>query len=45
MIVQGDPRGHHYGVTSLGKPIEQDLERCRRFAQRFAKLVKLIAGE
>jgi len=45
MIVQGDPRGHHYGATSLGKPIEQDLERCKRFGQRFAKLVRLVAGE
>ncbi len=45
MIVQGDPRGHHYGVTSLGKPGEQDLERCKRFGQRFARLVKQIAGE
>jgi len=45
MIVQGDPRGHHYGVTSLGKPGEQDLERCKRFGKRFAELVKRIAGE
>ncbi|MFQ6039267.1 MAG: flavodoxin family protein [Candidatus Poribacteria bacterium] len=45
MIVQGDPRGHHYGATSLGKPGEQDLERCKRFGKRFAELVKRIAGE
>jgi NAD(P)H dehydrogenase (quinone) len=45
MIVQGDPRGHHYGVTSLGKPGEQDVERCKRFGKRFAGLVKRIAGE
>lgn len=45
MIVQGDTRGHHYGVTSLGKPSEQDMQRCKRFGQRFAKLVKQISGK
>lgn len=45
MIVQGDPRGHHYGVISLGKPNEQDEQRCQRFGQRFARLVKHIFGE
>jgi len=45
MIVQGDPRGHHYGATSLGKPGEQDVQRCKRFGQRFARLVKRVAGE
>ena len=43
MIVQGDPRGHHYGVTSLGKPTENDIQRCKRYGQRFAKLVKQIS--
>ncbi len=42
MIIQGDTKGHHYGVTSLGKPKENDLQRCKRFGQRFAKLVKQI---
>jgi len=42
MIIQGDAKGHHYGVTSLGKPKENDLQRCKRFGQRFAKLVKQI---
>jgi NAD(P)H dehydrogenase (quinone) len=45
MVIQGDPRGHHYGVTSLGKPAEQDVQRCNRFGQRFARLVKRVAGE
>ncbi len=45
MIVQGDPKGHHYGVTSTGKPSEQVLERCRRFGQRFATLVKQITSK
>ena len=45
MIIQGDSHGHHYGVTSLGKPDEQDLQRCKRFGQRFAKLVMKIFCE
>ena len=45
MIVQGDPKGHHYGVTSVGKPDGQVLEKCQRFGQRFATLVKQIAGK
>ncbi len=45
MIVQGDPKGHHYGVTSVGKPDEQVLEKCQRFGHRFATLVKQIAGK
>ncbi len=40
MIIQGDPQGYHYGVTCLGKPTAQDLQRCKRFGQRFARLVK-----
>lgn len=42
MIVQGDPEGHHYGVTTIGKLQEEDFERCKRFAQRYAALVKRV---
>ena len=42
MVVQGDTQGHHYGVTSLGKPDEQDRQRCQRFGQRFARTVKQV---
>jgi len=45
MIVQGDPKGHHYGVTSVGAPDGQVLEDCGRFGQRFAALVKQITGK
>lgn len=45
MIVQGDFRGHHYGPTSLGKPGERDIQRCQRFGQRFASLVKQIKAK
>jgi NAD(P)H dehydrogenase (quinone) len=43
MVIQGDYRGHHYGVTSIGKPGEVELQRCRRFGERFAGLVKKLA--
>jgi NAD(P)H dehydrogenase (quinone) len=45
MIVQGDFRGSHYGITSLGKPGKQDIQRCQRFGQRFASLVKQIKAK
>ena len=45
MIIQGDFKGHHYGVTALGKPDEKDIQRCQRFGQRFAQLVKQIGGK
>jgi NAD(P)H dehydrogenase (quinone) len=45
MIVQGDPKGPHYGVTSIGKPDGVVLAKCQRFGHRFATLVKQIAGK
>ena len=45
MVIQGDIQGHHYGVTSLGKPDEQDLHRCQRFGHRVAQLIKKVRGE
>lgn len=43
MIIQGDPSGHHYGPTAVGK-VEGDAEKnCKRFARRYAKLVRSIA--
>lgn len=44
MIVQGDPSGHHYGPTAVGK-VDEGVERqCKRFAKRFAELVKKVRG-
>jgi len=45
MIIQGDPEADHYGVTSIEKPDEQVLEKCERFGQRFATLVKQVASK
>jgi len=43
MIVQGDPSGHHYGPTAVGK-IEGVERQCRRFARRFADLLKKLSS-
>ena len=42
MIVQGDCRGLHYGVTSVGSPKESDVQDCRRFARRYAALLTRV---
>jgi NAD(P)H dehydrogenase (quinone) len=42
MIVQGDPSGHHYGPTAVGK-VEGSEKQCRRFAKRFADLLKRLS--
>ncbi len=42
MIVQGDSQGMHYGLTFSGNVQGPDDKATRRFAQRFAALVKRI---
>ena len=44
MIIQGDCRGLHYGVTSVGEATESQRQHCTRFAQRFARLVRLVSA-
>ncbi len=44
MIVQGDCQGLHYGATSVGKPSESLDRSCRRFAKRYAALVKRVCA-
>ncbi len=44
MVVQGDPQGDHYGRVSINAPDERVEKQCRRYGQRFAALVKKIAG-
>jgi len=44
MVVQGDPKGYHYGATSFEEPDEEAADACRRFGRRFAALVKKTAG-
>lgn len=39
MIVQGDPRGDHYGPVSIGKPDARAKKECKRFGERFGALL------
>jgi len=44
MIIQGDPRGDHYGPVSIGKPDQRVEKECIRFGQRIARLAKKLKG-
>jgi NAD(P)H dehydrogenase (quinone) len=40
MVIQGDPRGDHYGPVAIGKVDKRCEDNCRRMAQRFAELLQ-----
>ncbi|MHC4214543.1 MAG: flavodoxin family protein [Planctomycetota bacterium] len=42
MVVQGDPRGDHYGPVSIGKPDERVKKQCRRRGKRISELTKKL---
>ena len=42
MIVQGDPRGDHYGPVSIAIPDERVIKQCNRRGRRIAELTKKI---
>lgn len=42
MIVQGDPRGDHYGAVALETITPREEDNARRQGQRFAELVKRL---
>lgn len=42
MIIQGDPQGDHYGPVALAKIDQRCSDNCKRYAQRFVKLLKKI---
>ena len=44
MIVQGDPKGDHYGPVSIGKPDNRVEQQCTRRGQRIAELTKKLAS-
>ncbi|MGQ9632505.1 MAG: flavodoxin family protein [bacterium] len=44
MIIQGDPKGKHYGATVVGSPGEAESQSCKRMGRRVAQLVKRLAG-
>jgi hypothetical protein len=43
MIIQGDPRGDHYGPVSISEPDQRAEKGCLRMGERFAQLVKKIS--
>ena len=38
MIIQGDPKGDHYGPVSISKPDSRVLDQCKRKGKRVAEL-------
>ena len=42
MVVQGDPKGDHYGPVSIGKPDERVRKQCTRRGQRIAELTRKL---
>ena len=40
MVVQGDPKGDHYGPVSIGKPDDRVRQQCERRGRRIAELTK-----
>ena len=42
MIVQGDPKGDHYGPVSIGKPDKKVEMQCVRRGKRVAELTKKL---
>ena len=44
MVVQGAPKGDHYGPVSIGAPDERVMKQCRALGERVANLTKKLAG-
>lgn len=42
MVVQGDPKGDHYGPVSIGKPDQRVEKQCIRRGRRIAELTKKL---
>jgi NAD(P)H dehydrogenase (quinone) len=42
-VVQGDPKGDHYGPVSIGKPDERVRQQCTRRGRRIAELAKKLS--
>jgi NAD(P)H dehydrogenase (quinone) len=43
MIIQGDPRGDHYGPVAIGAPDERAAQECLRMGSRIAQLLKKVS--
>lgn len=44
MVVQGIPKGDHYGPVSIGTPDDRVAKQCRALGERVAKLAGKLAG-
>ncbi len=44
MMVQGDPKGDHYGPVSIGKPDERVQRQCQRRGKRIAELTLKVTS-
>ena len=44
MIIQGDPKGDHYGPVAINSPDERSIKECQRFGKRIAQLAKKLFG-
>ena len=42
MVVQGEPKGDHYGPVAINEPDERALKGCKRLGQSVANLVKRL---
>ena len=42
MVVQGTPRGDHYGPVAVGAPDERAKKQCRELGSRVARLAKRL---
>ena len=43
MIVQGTPKGDHYGPVAIKAPDDRSQRLCREYGQRIAKLVRRLS--
>ena len=44
MVVQGTPKGYHYGPVAIEKPDDRSKNSCREYGHRIAKLVLKTAS-
>jgi len=42
MIIQGDPKGDHYGPVAVGSIDARCQTNCQRYAKRFVELLKKV---
>jgi NAD(P)H dehydrogenase (quinone) len=42
MVIQGDPKGDHYGPVAIGRVDERCEDNCKRLAERFVNLLKKL---